>query len=727
MTRISKWEISVAAALLLTGAVLIFAANFYGTRLEERRLRDLAVMAAASLEAADVAALAASTDYDGLTGTREFRDIRAALARMRQSIPDSQFIYLIAKSAGDWRFLADAGTVGSADYSPPGQIYRDDASGFETVLRTGQPFVEPMAEDQWGVWVSGEAPILDPATGKTVAVLGIDVDARDWIARVWGYRAAGAGVAMLIAVIAALFAIGRRRQERNIRALAALEDSTRTIMNAAAVGLMTIDENGIIRSFNPEAERIFGYAENDAVGANVSMLMPEPEQKAHDGHIARFLGSGSSNVVGTGTRELLGRRKDGKTFPMELSVAQMTTGGRTHFVGSIQDVSERKATEESLRQAQKMETLSNLTGGVAHDINNMLMSVQTNLELVEDHLGDDPAAVDSMSLALEALKHGAELSNRLLAFSRKQPLQLKVTNINTLVGDTFQQLKRTLPDSINVRTSLAGDAWSAEVDPTQLANSLVSLAFNARDAMPGGGILRVETSNTRLDEADVADMEGLRPGDYVSITVTDNGCGMPPAVAARSFDPFFTTKPAGQGSGLGLSMVYGFAKQSGGHVSIESEEGKGTSVRMLFPRTGAQSLAQIPVRTRKPAQAQGETILLVEDEPTVRAGISRILGGLGYIVHGAGSGPEAMDLIDGGLAPDLILADVVLPAGMSGPEVASAVVARVPSCKVLFMSGYTDNIMGHEGRLDPGVELLTKPFPRAAIAAKLREILDVAT
>jgi PAS domain S-box-containing protein len=722
--RFSKWELWVAAALVAITALLVAGAGFYGERIEERRLRDLAITAASSLDAGDVTALARDSNYGEFAGKPEFNRVRAALARMRQSIPDARFIYLIAKPAGDWRFLADAEPATSKDYSPPGEIYEDSPAGFETVLRTDAPFVEPMTRDQWGVWVSGEAPVRDPATGKTVAVLGIDVDASNWVSRVWGYRWAGFGVAMLIVIIAALFAFGRRRQERNLRAIAAMEDRTRTIMRAATVGLVTIDEDGVIHSFNPEAERIFGYAEAEALGLNVSALMPEAEQAAHDGHIAHYLASGEGRIVGKGVREVLGRRKDGKVFPMELGVARMTTGGRTSFVGSIQDISERKAVEENLRQSQKMETLGQLTGGVAHDINNMLMSMQLNMQLVEDKVAHDPEAAECMAAALGALKRGAELTDRLLAFSRKQPLQPKVTNVNGLVGETLQLLQRTLQASVGVNTSLAAGTWSIEVDPGQLTNAIVNLAINARDAMPDGGTLTIETANIHVDDELAAQLDDLKPGDYVVITVSDTGMGMSRAVAERAFDPFFTTKPIGKGSGLGLSMVYGFVKQSGGHVKIYSEEGIGTAVKMFFPRTGAQALAQVRRVTPRPPGARGETILLVEDDMDVQVSITRILSAFGYRVTASSSGPDALKLIDGGLKPDLILADVVLPAGMNGPEVAEAVVERVPTCKTLFMSGYTDNFLIHEGRIDPGIVLLSKPFPRETVAAKIRQILD---
>ena len=723
MFRIPRWEILIAVAMLGITAALTFGAGHYGRQIEERRLRDLALTAASSLEAEDVALLLSHPDHD-YQGTVPFQHIRSALARMRHAIPDARFVYLIARHDGQWRFLADAEPATSKDYSPPGQIFEDDAAGFETVLATGRPFVEPVAQDQWGIWVSGEAPVRHPVTGRIIAVLGIDVDASHWVNNVAAYRWAGFGVSVLMIIIAGLFAYGRRRQDRDMRALARMEDRTRMIMEAAAVGLVTINETGAIESFNPEAERIFGYTEDEAVGRNVAMLMPEAAQPSHDGFIARYLDKRESHVLGGPARELLGQRKNGKVFPLELRVSEMTAGGRTSFVGSIQDVSERKASEESLRQAQKMETLGKMTGGVAHDFNNMLMAMQLNLEMVEERVAHDPEAAESLRAALGAIRRGAELTDRLLAFSRKQPLQPKVTNVNRLVAETLRLLQRALPASITVKTSLGPGVWPVEVDAGQLTNALVNLALNARDAMPDGGSLVIETANVELDEDYAARHEGLKAGGYAVIAVSDNGAGMPAAVLERAFDPFFTTKPVGKGSGLGLSMVYGFAKQSSGHVSLDSEEGQGTTVKMYFPRTLAT--AERPARraASPAATARGETILLVEDDMDVQASIGRMLGACGYQVHASSCGPEALKLIDEGLKPDLILADVVLPFGMTGPEVAEAVVGRVPACRTLFMSGYTDNALIRDGRLDPGVALLTKPFPREPLAAKIREILD---
>jgi CheY-like chemotaxis protein len=360
---------------------------------------------------------------------------------------------------------------------------------------------------------------------------------------------------------------------------------------------------------------------------------------------------------------------------------------------------------------------------VAHDFNNVLMAMQLNMEVAQDFVKGEPEAEEALAVALNAVQRGADLTSRLLSFSRRQPLRPAVINANSLIGDMMRLLHRTLKEDLDVETVLAAGLWAIEVDPAQLENALINLAVNARDAMPGGGKLTIETANTRLDEEYADRFEEVKPGQYVMIAVSDTGTGMAPEVIERAFDPFFTTKEVGKGSGLGLSMVYGFVKQSGGHLNIYSEPDEGTTIKLYFPRSLLNPAEDKPVIGPKTTGGR-ENLLLVEDDPNVRKSIQRSLEGFGYSVMTAASGPEAVGLVEDGFAPDLLLVDVVLPGGMSGPQAAAAVREKLPRCKVVYMSGYTDNAIIHHGRLDPGVRLISKPFTREALAAKLRKALD---
>ncbi len=488
------------------------------------------------------------------------------------------------------------------------------------------------------------------------------------------------------------------------------ETRNRAIMESASVALITVSGQGLIESFNPESERLFGYDAADAAGRDIALLMPA----FHDGP-----------AVGGAPRELTGVRKGGEEFPVDLSVSEMRLADRRMLIASARDLTDRKRAEARLNQAQKMETVGQLVGGVADDFNNLLMAMQLNLELASMLVADRPEVSETITVALNAVDRGAELTKRLLAFSRQQPLDPRVINANELIGNMMKLLHRLLRENVESRTLLEPAVWPVEVDPGQLEAALLNLIVNARDAMPDGGTLRIETANVVLESADTEHHDDVSPGEHVRITVSDTGTGMTPEVLARAFDPFFTTKEVGKGSGLGLSMVYGFVKQSGGHIAIDSRVGEGTRVMLHFRRAHAapvSSLSRKPVReTVRPGH---ETILLVEDDADVRQTVDRLLKSLGYQVIAAADGPAAVELIVGGLRPDLLLADVVLPKGMSGRDVSQAVAARVPSCRILFMSGYTEDAVMHHGRLDEGVVLLSKPFPRELLASKVRDLLD---
>ncbi|MDH3597140.1 MAG: PAS domain S-box protein, partial [Rhodospirillales bacterium] len=378
---------------------------------------------------------------------------------------------------------------------------------------------------------------------------------------------------------------------------------------------------------------------------------------------------------------------------------------------AIEDVTERKATEAQLRHAQKMEAIGQLTGGVSHDFNNLLAVVVGNLELVAEQLTQDDRCRRHVEKALGAAERGATLTQRLLAFSRKQALQPEEINAGRLVSGMTDMMRRTLGETIEIEVVSDSGLWTTSADPAQLENAVLNLAINARDAMPEGGKLTIETSNARLDDDYAAAQQDVTPGQYVLLAVTDTGTGMAPEVCARALDPFFTTKDVGSGSGLGLSMVFGFVKQSGGHVSIYSEVGEGTSVKLYLPRIKNPEQATSRPETQGDIPlARGETVLVVEDDIEVRTLVVSLLRDLGYDVREAGNGKAALDLLDERPCANLLLTDVVLPNGMSGRVLAEEVQKRLPDTAILYMSGYTENSIVHHGRLDDGVRLLQKPF-----------------
>lgn len=393
----------------------------------------------------------------------------------------------------------------------------------------------------------------------------------------------------------------------------------------------------------------------------------------------------------------------------------------------------RRKAEQLLRQAQKMEAVGQLTGGVAHDFNNLLTVIQGGLEMIERQavtLDSTPAVsriVRGKDMALEGVRRAAKLTSRLLAFARQQPLDPKGVDGNRLVSGICEMLRRTLGEAVSLETVLAGGLWRIFADANQLENALVNLAVNARDAMPDGGKMTIETANCHLDEAYVGVLtEPVTAGQYVMIAVADNGVGMERAVLERVFEPFFTTKGIGKGTGLGLSQVYGFVRQSAGHVRIYSEPGEGTTVKIYLPRhVGDDDHADEAVRPGVETGAIGaETILVVEDDDALRIYAVEVLSDLGYSVLAASNGASALDIIARRDDIDLLFSDIVMPGGMNGRQLADEAQRRRPGLKVLFTTGYTRNAIVHEGRLDPGVAMIGKPFTFQELGVRIRDILD---
>ena len=389
------------------------------------------------------------------------------------------------------------------------------------------------------------------------------------------------------------------------------------------------------------------------------------------------------------------------------------------------DITAAKQGEDALRQAQKMEAVGQLTGGIAHDFNNILTAIVGFLDLASDRAEQDSEIGSMIDHTNDAVWRAGSLTDRLLAFSRKQALVPQVIDASNLVAGMSEMLRRTLEESIDIEfVGIENDLWRCEADPSQLENAILNLAINARDAMPGGGKLTIKTENADLDDDYAAAQADMMPGEYVMVAVTDTGTGMPPDVIEQVFDSFFTTKEVGQGSGLGLSMVYGFVKQSGGHVTIYSEDGVGTTVKLYLPRTEALAgeLGQgYPIEV---PEARGETILVVEDDPDVRTLSVALLFNLGYEVLEAADGPAALSMLESSSRVNLLFTDVVLPGGMNGPELAAEVARRRPGIGILYTSGYTEDAILHQGWLDEGIKLLDKPFRPEDLAQKIRAAIN---
>ncbi|MBR0794196.1 PAS domain S-box protein [Bradyrhizobium jicamae] len=507
----------------------------------------------------------------------------------------------------------------------------------------------------------------------------------------------------------------RKSQER-LRESAQL---ARGIINGALDAFVQISQNGVIRDWNTQAETMFGWSRDEAIGRNVFELMGRPGGPLRTA-LAGFLQSGGEQVRQP-RREVQIWRRDGTEFTAELSITALKTRDGFVFNGFIRDLTDKIAAEDRIRQSEKMEAVGLLTGGIAHDFNNILTVITGTIEILADAVKNEPQLAAITRMIDEAASRGADLTQQLLAFARKQPLEPREIDINTLIVDTAKLLRRTLGEQVDIRTSFEDEKCLAVVDPNRLANALLNLALNARDAMPHGGRLTVETASVLLDESYTGLHGDVRPGPYAMIAVSDTGVGIASDMLDKVFDPFVTSKGPGKGTGLGLSMVYGFVKQSAGHIKIYSEEGHGTTIRLyLPPASGAATVAEAAA----PSDLEGghETILVVEDDKLVRDYVLAQLHGLGYVTLEAANAKEALAIVEAGTPFDLLFTDVIMP-GLNGRQLAERIFTMKPELRVLYTSGYTENAIIHHGRLDEGVLLLPKPYRKSELAAMIRKAL----
>jgi PAS domain S-box-containing protein len=526
--------------------------------------------------------------------------------------------------------------------------------------------------------------------------------------------------------------ITRDMTEQRKAQLAALESERRFRLLVEGVtdyAIYMLSPDGEVTNWNAGAERIKGYVASEIVGAHFSRFYAPEDIEAGIPQKALETARRKGRYEAEGWR----CRKDGSRFWAGVVVDAIYDDGKLiGFAKITRDLTERRESQrqleqsrEQLFQAQKMEAVGQLTGGLAHDFNNLLTGITGSLELLKTRIAQGRTGdLDTFVAAAQgAASRAAALTHRLLAFARRQTLDPKQIGPNKLIAGMEEMVQRTVGPEIKVETVLAIGLWPILCDPNQLENAILNLCINARDAMLEGGRLTIETANTWLDERGAQERD-MEPGQYVAICVTDTGIGMAPEVVLRAFDPFFTTKPTGQGTGLGLSMIYGFAKQSGGQVRIYSEPGAGTTVRIYLPRDHGEAEREIP--QAKPVEVSrasaGETVLIVDDEPTVRMLVTEVLADLGYTAIEAANGTSGLKVLQSNVRIDLLITDVGLPGGMNGRQMADAARSTRPDLKVLFITGYAQNAAVANGHLEPGMHVLTKPFGLENLASRIKTI-----
>ncbi len=623
-------------------------------------------------------------------------------------------------------------------------IYMLDADGYVISWNPGAHRIKGYTtEEALGLHLSQFYTDEDRIAGVPKLALGVAAEEGRFAAEGWRLRKDGSRFWAMVVIDAIVrdgqlvgFAkVARDMTEQRAAQIAALDTERRFRLLVEGVtdyAIYMLDPDGHVTNWNAGAERIKGYAASEIVGQHFSRFYVPEDVTAGVPTSALERARREGRYEAEGWRI----RKDGTRFWASVVVDAIhdNDGVLIGFAKITRDLTERREaqlqleqSQQLLFQSQKMEAVGQLTGGLAHDFNNLLTGISGSLELARTRAAQGRFNdVDRLIAAAQgAAGRAAGLTHRLLAFARRQTLDPKAINANRLVGDVKDLFERTAGPGVNVETRLASDLWDARCDANQLENAILNLCINARDAMPDGGRLVVATANASIGRTDAAAYD-MEPGDYVAVDVTDFGTGMPADVIERAFDPFFTTKPTGQGTGLGLSMVYGFAKQSGGHVRIDSEVGVGTMVRIYLPRHEGEAVLAEPQSTPSsmPRAEAGQTVLIVDDEASVRMLITEVLNDLGYTSIEAADGAAGLRVLESNARIDLLVTDVGLPGGLNGRQMADAARRTRPDLKVLFITGYASTVAMGNGSLDRGMHILTKPFAVEQLAMRIKAIIS---
>lgn len=498
------------------------------------------------------------------------------------------------------------------------------------------------------------------------------------------------------------------------------------ILDAAVDAIIVADDKGQMICVNRAACQLFQYEKDQMQGQNVKLLMPSDIAREHDAYLAHHIATGENHIIGTG-RDVEGLRQDGTTVPLHLSVGEATVDGQPMFVGILHDLTRRKATEAALARSQRLDAIGQMTGGVAHDFNNLLTVVIGNLELVQMR-GVSDAQNELIQDALDSAELGADLTSRLMVFARRSNLRSERTDLREICEEALAILKRALGAPYTIKTQYDPDLSPVMVDPVRLQSALMNLALNARDAMGDKGELLISANNVSIDDTYMAQEIDVGPGDFVRLSVSDNGEGMSPEAQSRAFEPFFTTKGDTGGNGLGLATVYGFVRQSGGHVTLYSEPGLGTSIGLYFPalsQTGDDvDLQKTPQEKQaRGSLGQGETVLIVEDNPKVRKLTIQRIRDLGFNAEVAENGDEAYRMLKSGLHVDVLFSDLVMPGAMNGYDLAAKVTTEFPHLKVLLTSGYASDVVTTAMAHDRIYDILHKPYRQSDLAKRLQALM----
>jgi two-component system, cell cycle sensor histidine kinase and response regulator CckA len=619
-----------------------------------------------------------------------------ALERLAEGASLTEVLDVVVEHADAGESIAASAVVISEDDSGPVRVFRRELppallERLETIDRSNRNITDLEAPDVRSVW---SEPF---GTGALV-----------FFRRVPGSPPAdelafGEACARLCAL-----AISHKHKEDEIRDR---EAQVSAVLEAVIDGIITIDQRGTIESFNRAAEKMFRYSAAETIGRNVKMLMQEEVARDHDGYVRRYLATGERHIIGIG-REVVGRRKDGTTFPLDLGVSELWVGDQRKFTGILRDLTVRKRLEAELLQAQKLEAVGTLAAGVAHDFNNLLMGIMSCMSIALSRIPREVGGREFLEEAKGAAERGTRLTRQLLAFSRRTPTDARPMMINDVVLGTELMLRRLVTEEIELVVELDESGGPIRGDVGQLEQILVNLVVNARDAIDGAGRITIRTSGE--------DRLPAKPGAYVCLTVSDTGSGMDASTRAHVFEPFFTTKGPDRGTGLGLSTVYGIVDRHLGSIEIDSEIGRGTSIRIYFPRHEVEPPSAAPIA---PEAVPGrERILVVEDDRLVRVGIVHFLESLGYRVAQASTGAQALAQIQADGGPDLLMTDLVMP-DMGGLDLIANVKALHRAIAVLVVSGYAD-VEKVQHLKDQGIAFLAKPFAYPTLGRTIRRVLD---